>query len=79
MFIEGDNSPPPESIPNPVNNDESIPNPAYTIWYKQDKFIFGALIVTLTPIVTHIVSKAKKARVIWHMISDSLSFTLRGR
>ena len=62
QFIEGEISPPPETIQNPVNLEETIPNPAYTTWYKQYKFIFSALIGTLTPIVTPHVSKAKTSR-----------------
>ncbi|XP_019094565.1 PREDICTED: F-box protein At4g22280-like [Camelina sativa] len=45
-FLDGTSIPP---DPTTIVNEQSTPNPAYAKWHCQDKFIYGALLGTLSP------------------------------
>jgi hypothetical protein len=71
-YVTGENPCPPEFISSTIAVTDTVPstsilvpNPEYTVWFHQDKFILSALISTLTEgILSHIVG-LKTSRDVW--------------
>lgn len=58
-------------VPNPTNNTDGVqtPNPAYTIWKRQDMLIYSALLGAITVSIQPILSTTTTSAQIWAILS----------
>ena len=61
-YIEGSIVVPPQTT---TTDDEITTNPSYTLWKRQDRLIFSALLGAITPAIQPILSTATTAAEIW--------------
>ncbi|CAA7049059.1 unnamed protein product [Microthlaspi erraticum] len=73
--IDGTTLPPPLTI---TTDGVSVPNPAYTKWKRQDKFIFSALLGTLTPSIQSVVTKSASSKEMWALVAATYAKPSRG-
>lgn len=67
-YVTGDISPPSQFIASSTNSSTSIAivvNPAYTLWYQQDKFVLTALISSLSKSILVHVCGLHTSRDVW--------------
>ncbi|VFQ94841.1 unnamed protein product [Cuscuta campestris] len=57
----------------------SKPNPAYTLWYRQDAILLGAIIGSCTDAVQSLISLADTSADAWSRLTRSLASMSRGR
>lgn len=69
-------TPPPD--PTVTENTVTSPNPAYTLWKRQDKLIYSGLIGAITMPIQPIVSKTKTATEIWTTLAATYAKPSRG-
>ncbi|VFQ94022.1 unnamed protein product [Cuscuta campestris] len=71
-YLDGTMAAPPQL----VNN---APNPCYSIWFRQDQAIVGALLGSCADVVQPLISTAETAHAAWQNLHSSFASTSRGR
>ena len=71
-----------ESTPQPeptiTVDDVTSPNPAFTLWKRQDKLIFSALLGALSPTIQPLVSLAATSASVWLTLASTYAKPTRG-
>ncbi|KAG7582826.1 Integrase catalytic core [Arabidopsis suecica] len=67
-YVDGSSLPPDQTL---TVNARATPNPAYTLWRRQDKLVYSGLFGTLSPSVQPLVAKTKSAAEMWSKIADT--------
>jgi hypothetical protein len=57
----------------------SIPNPAYKVWYQQDKLILGAIVSTLIGAILPHVYGIKTSREVWNLLEKLFASESKAR
>lgn len=67
-------------VPSPtiLTNDAAAPNPAFTLWKKQDKLIYAALLGAISVEIQPTVSRATTAAEIWTKLNSTYATPSRG-
>ncbi|XP_010419032.1 PREDICTED: uncharacterized protein LOC104704686 [Camelina sativa] len=74
-FIDGTT---PSPSPTVTTNGQTITNPDFTKWMRQDKLIYSGLLGTLSPTVQPLVSTTKSASEMWRSLADTYAKPSRG-
>lgn len=64
--------------PLPITDGASIPHPDYSIWFRQDRLLFGALVGTLSPAIVPLVTNASSSLEAWNILSNTYANPSRG-
>ena len=75
-YIDGSKPCPAETL---TQNGVATPNPAYTIWVRQDQLILNALIGSLSPTIIPFIARAKNAQEAWTILATTYAKPSRGR
>jgi hypothetical protein len=81
-YVTGDVPCPPKFINSVATNSSpsvSIPNPAYKVWYQQDKLILGAIVSTLTEAILPHVYGIKTSREVWNLLEKLFASESKAR
>ncbi|CAA7018213.1 unnamed protein product [Microthlaspi erraticum] len=73
--INGSEVVPPSTL---TTGDAVSVNPAYTLWNRQDKLIFSALIGAISPSLQPLVSRASTASEVWDTLAQTYAKPSRG-
>lgn len=57
---------------------QSVPNPDYTKWRRQDRLIYSGLIGTLSPSIQTLVTNTKTSQDVWKSLSATYATPSRG-
>ena len=74
-FIDGSNHSPPSTI---TTNDVKSSSLKFQSWFRQDKFIFGALVGSLTPSLIPLIFQSCKSKVVWDFLANTHTIPSRG-
>ncbi|KAJ9538837.1 hypothetical protein OSB04_031570 [Centaurea solstitialis] len=74
-FLDGSHPTPPPTI---VKNNESVSNPAYLTWVRQDRLLFGALIGTLEHTIVPLISRTTTSQAMWETLANTFASASRG-
>ena len=75
-YIDGSKPCPAASI---TSNTTTTPNPAHTLWVRQDQLILNALVGSLSPTLIPFIAKAQTSHAAWTILADTYAKPSRGR
>ncbi|KAJ9547961.1 hypothetical protein OSB04_020504 [Centaurea solstitialis] len=75
-YIDGSKPCPSSTV---TTNNEAVPNPAYSLWVRQDQLILNALISSLSPSLISFVARAKTSHEAWTSLANTYAKPTRGR
>ncbi|KAK1555207.1 hypothetical protein Q3G72_023368 [Acer saccharum] len=75
-YIDGSKPCPPTTL---IVNNITSPNPAYSVWFRQDQLILNALIGSLSPTIVSFVARAKTSMEAWNILANTYAKPSRGR
>ncbi|ESR37344.1 hypothetical protein CICLE_v10030281mg, partial [Citrus x clementina] len=75
-YIDGSKPCPPQTL---TTNNVATPNPAYTLWIRQDQLILNALIGSLSPTIISFIAHANTSREAWTVLANTYAKPSRGR
>ncbi|KAG6738327.1 hypothetical protein POTOM_057939 [Populus tomentosa] len=62
-----------------VTNDITIPNPAYSLWVRQDQLLLNAIVGSLSPPLISFVARTTSSRDAWHVLATTYAKPSHGR
>ncbi|KAJ0681891.1 putative transcription factor interactor and regulator CCHC(Zn) family [Helianthus annuus] len=74
-FVDGSTSPPQKQLPSDVTK----PNPEYTLWFRQDQIILGAILGCCSDSIQHILASADTSKQAFEQLNASFAGTSRSR
>ena len=57
----------------------TTPNPAHTLWIRQDQLLLNAILGSLSPTIIPFIARAKTAREAWTILANTYAKPSRGR
>ena len=57
----------------------TTPNPAHTLWIRQDQLLLNAILGSLSPTIIPFIARAKTAREAWTILANTYAKRSRGR
>ncbi|KAH7577423.1 hypothetical protein JRO89_XS01G0249200 [Xanthoceras sorbifolium] len=75
-YVDGSKPSSPATI---TQNDTTIPNPAYSLWSRQDQLILNALVGSLSPTIIPFIARAKTSQEAWTILANTYAKPSRGR
>ncbi|KAL9237537.1 hypothetical protein vseg_012072 [Gypsophila vaccaria] len=75
QFLDGSHDCPEKTI---TVDDKPTPNPAYTVWSRQDRLLLAAVVGTLDGSIAPLVTQSKSAREAWATLSSTFANPSRG-
>ncbi|XP_010495976.1 PREDICTED: uncharacterized protein LOC104773126 [Camelina sativa] len=69
-YLDGSTKPPPPTV---TVNDTTTPNPDFTIWKRQDRLLFSALLGAMATSVQPLVSRATTTADAWATLADTFA------
>ncbi|KAK2979897.1 hypothetical protein RJ640_023968 [Escallonia rubra] len=67
-FIDGSNSPPPQTIPASSTSTTKIPNPEYVLWHCQDQLILNAMLGSCIDTIQPHISTVSSSKEAWERL-----------
>lgn len=67
-YLDGSITSPPSTI---TENDKRVPNPAYKVWFRQDKLIQNAILASVDPTLASVVATAFSSKAAWDSLHTS--------
>jgi len=73
-FIDGSHPCPASLLP-----DTTTPNPAYTLWIRQDQLLLNAILGSLSPAIMSFIAQAQTSKEAWTILANTYAKPSRGR
>ena len=73
-FIDGSHPCPASLLP-----DTTTPNPAYTLWIRQDQLLLNAILGSLSPTIMSFIAQAQTSKEAWTILANTYAKPSRGR
>ena len=54
-----------------TSNTTTTPNPAHTLWVRQDQLILNALVGSLSPTIIPFIARAQTSKAAWTILADT--------
>jgi len=75
-YIDGSKSCPSSTF---VTDDITVPNPAYSLWVRQDQLLLNAIVGNLSPLLISFVARTTSSHDAWHVLATTYAKPSHGR